>query len=230
MPHIAQQLDKIHQRIQSAANAAGRPASDIQLLAVSKTRPIEDIRAAIIAGQTRFGENYLQEAIEKIKALSNESCEWHFIGRCQSNKTSAIAEYFDWVHSIDREKIAQRLNDQRQSDKPLNVCLQINISSDPNKAGIEPDQLPSLAEAVQKMPKLRLRGLMALPVEETDFNQQRQTFARVTKLFNELNAKGFELDTLSMGMSNDMEAAIMEGATLIRIGTDIFGPRSAAAE
>ena len=222
---IAQQLDKIQQRIEAAAHAAGRQADEIQLLAVSKTRPAEDITAAIAAGQTRFGENYLQEALDKIHAIRNTECEWHFIGPCQSNKTSAIATVFDWVHSIDRLKIAQRLNDQRTSTQALNICLQVNISKEASKAGVDPAELPALAEAIEAMPKLQLRGIMALPAAETDFDKQRSTFAEVKALLNDLNSRGHHLDTLSMGMSNDMEAAIMEGATLVRIGTDIFGAR-----
>ncbi len=225
LTQIAQQLNKIHQRIESAAQAAGRKADEIQLLAVSKTRPIEDIQSAITAGQHRFGENYLQEALEKIKALTASKCEWHFIGPCQSNKTAAIATAFHWVHSVDRLKIAQRLNDQRNSTQALNICLQVNISKEHSKAGIDPVALPDLAKAVEAMPNLRLRGLMALPAAESDFDKQRAAFAKLKALFTDLNRHGHNLDTLSMGMSNDMEAAIMEGATIVRIGTDIFGPR-----
>lgn len=224
---IAQQLDKIHHRIEIAALAAGRNSDDIQLLAVSKTRPVEDIRVAIDAGQHHFGENYLQEALEKISSIQRSQCEWHFIGPCQSNKTAAIASAFDWVHSIDRLKIAQRLSDQRESDRVLNVCLQINISNEASKTGIRPEQLPELAEAVLTLPQLRLRGLMALPAVESDIEKQRAVFAQLKSLFDACNSQGHQLDTLSMGMSNDMEAAIMEGATIVRIGTDIFGPRTA---
>ncbi len=225
LAQIAQQLDKLQQRIEAAASTAGRNADEIQLLAVSKTRPAEDLQAAITAGQTRFGESYLQEALEKINALSHLRCEWHFIGPCQSNKTAAIATAFGWVHSIDRIKIAQRLNDQRTSNQRLNICLQVNISKEASKSGIEPSELPALAEAVAAMPRLHLRGLMALPAAEADFDKQRAAFAQVRGLFNDLHSRGHQLDTLSMGMSHDMEAAIMEGATLVRIGTDIFGQR-----
>ncbi len=223
---IAQQLDKIHLRIEAAALAAGRNRNDIQLLAVTKTRPCDDIQAAIEAGQHRFGENYLQESLQKINSINCSDCEWHFIGPCQSNKTSAIASTFDWVHSVDRLKIAQRLNDQRQSEQALNICLQVNISNEASKTGILPEHLSALAEGVQNLPRLRLRGLMALPAAAVEFETQRVAFAQLKTLFDALNSKGHQLDTLSMGMSNDMEAAIMEGATLVRIGSDIFGARS----
>jgi len=209
-----------------AAKLAGRETNDIQLLAVSKTRSIDDIKAAIQAGQTYFGESYLQEAIKKIDALGHEQCEWHFIGPCQSNKTASIAQYFSWVHSVDRLKIAQRLNDQRPSDHVLNICLQVNTSGEASKSGVAPEELFGLAESIRAMPNLRLRGLMALPAREHDANKQRRAFAPLKRLFAELNERGHRLDTLSMGMSNDMEAAIMEGATMVRIGTDIFGSRT----
>jgi len=231
MANIAQQLDTVRQRIATAATKAGRNADDIQLLAVSKTRPAEDLLEAIEAGQTRFGENYLQEALEKIAALPNQACEWHFIGPCQSNKTAALAQYFDWVHSVDRLKIAQRLSDQRQSspdsqNERLNICLQINTSGEQSKSGIAPEQLEQLASAVASLPGIRLRGLMTIPAASADFGQQRTPFRLMKQLFDELNKKGYELDTLSMGMSNDLEAAIMEGATIVRIGTAIFGART----
>jgi len=223
---IAQQLDKIHHRIEAAALTAGRNADDIQLLAVSKTRPVADIQAAIDAGQHRFGENYLQESLEKIISTKRADCEWHFIGPCQSNKTSSIAANFDWVHSVDRLKIAQRLNEQRKTESALNICLQVNISKEASKSGIQPEHVAELAEAVLTLPRLKLRGLMAIPATETEFDKQCTAFAQLKTLFDKLNRNGHRLDTLSMGMSNDMEAAIMEGATLVRIGTDIFGPRN----
>ena len=231
MANIAQQLDTVRNRIAMAATKAGRNADDIQLLAVSKTRPAEDLLEAIEAGQTRFGENYLQEALEKIAALPNQACEWHFIGPCQSNKTAALAQHFDWVHSVDRLKIAQRLSNQRQSspdsqNERLNICLQINTSGEHSKSGIAPEQLEELASAVASLPGIRLRGLMTIPAASAEFGQQRTPFRLMKQLFDALNEKGYELDTLSMGMSNDLEAAIMEGATIVRIGTAIFGART----
>ena len=231
MANIAQQLDTVRQRIATAATKAGRNADDIQLLAVSKTRPAEDLLEAIEAGQTRFGENYLQEALEKIAALSNQACEWHFIGPCQSNKTAALAQHFDWVHSVDRLKIAQRLSDQRLKnqyggDQPLNICIQVNTSGEQTKSGLVPEQLETLASSIQKLPGLKLRGLMTIPAATSDIEQQRIPFHLIKQLFDDLNTKGYELDTLSMGMSNDLEAAILEGATIVRIGTALFGPRN----
>jgi len=233
MPKIAQQLSTVLQRIADAATNAGRQPGDIQLLAVSKTRPAEDLLNAIEAGQTRFGENYLQEALDKIarvKTISTQACEWHFIGPCQSNKTAALAQHFDWVHSVDRLKIAQRLSDQRlnRTDHgiaPLNLLLQINTSGEQSKSGIAPEQLESLAEEVKKLPGITLRGLMTIPAASNDLDQQRRPFRLLKQLFDKLNDKGYGLDTLSMGMSNDLEAAIMEGATIVRIGTAIFGTR-----
>lgn len=231
MPNIAQQLDTVRQRINKAAQAAGRNPGSIQLLAVSKTRPVGDLLEAIKAGQTRFGESYLQEALTKIAALNDESCEWHFIGPIQSNKTSAIARHFDWVHSVDRIKIAQRLSDQRPeyqpgSDQALNICIQVNTSGEQTKAGIAPEQVEELAASIQALAGLKLRGLMTIPAPSADKEQQRIPFRLLRQLFDELNSKGHGLDTLSMGMSNDLEAAIMEGATIVRIGTALFGPRN----
>lgn len=233
MPKIAQQLSTVLQRIADAAVKANRQPDDIQLLAVSKTRPAEDLLSAIDAGQMRFGENYLQEALDKIakiKASNSQPCEWHFIGPCQSNKTAALAQHFDWVHSVDRLKIAQRLSDQRlnRTDHdiaPLNILLQVNTSGEQSKSGIAPEQLESLAEAVKKLPGISLRGLMTIPAASNDLDQQRRPFRLLKQLFDKLNDKGYDLDTLSMGMSNDLEAAIMEGATIVRIGTAIFGAR-----
>lgn len=228
MPNIAQHLDTVRQRIDAAAKKAGRRANDIQLLAVSKTRSAEELLEAINAEQTRFGENYLQEAqdkIARINALNTPPCEWHFIGPCQSNKTVALARHFDWVHAVDRLKIAQRLSDQRLQDVPLNICLQINTSQESSKSGIDPEQLESLAEAIKQLPNLKLRGLMTIPAANHDIDQQRRPFRLMKQLFDQLNEKGYGLDTLSMGMSNDLEAAILEGATIVRIGTAIFGAR-----
>lgn len=232
MTDIAQQLGKVQQRIIQSASRAGRNAAEIKLLAVSKTRPLSDLMQAVDAGQYAFGENYLQEAIEKIPALRTARpaapLEWHFIGPIQSNKTAAIAEHFDWVHSVDRLKIAQRLNEQR-NQIPLNICLQVNISQEASKSGCSPAELLELAQQVSKLPRLRLRGLMAIPASRTDSEQQRHPFRQLRVLLESLNKQGFTLDTLSMGMSADLEAAILEGATLVRIGTDIFGPRNQQA-
>jgi len=225
MSTIADRLEQVWSRITQAANAAGRDPASIKLLAVSKTQPVAKLQAALAAGQTAFGESYLQDALPKIEAIG-ERAEWHFVGPIQSNKTRQIAANFDWVHSVDRIKIAQRLNEQRPKElTPLNVCLQVNTSAEAAKAGIPPADILALAEAVNKLPHLRLRGLMAIPAREQDPTRQRQPFHELRRLFEQLNAEGFNLDTLSMGMSSDMEAAIAEGATLVRIGTAIFGPR-----
>jgi len=225
MNSIRNRLFRVRQRIADAAQAAGRDAASVQLLAVSKTRPAEDIELALAAGQRAFGENYLQDAVNKVAAIGNRA-EWHFIGPLQSNKTLTIAEQFDWVHSLDRLKIARRLSEQRPPDQtPLNVCLQVNISHQASKSGVTPDELPALAEAVANLPGLRLRGLMTLPAAETDPQRQRQPFRELRQLYLALQQTGLPLDTLSMGMSQDLEAAIAEGATLVRIGTAIFGPR-----
>jgi len=226
MANIQANLQQVRQRIAEAESRFGRAAGSVRLLAVSKTRPAEDLLAAVAAGQTHFGESYLQEALEKITALADPALEWHFIGPIQANKTRKLAEHFDWVHSIDRLKIAQRLGEQRPQDlPPLQVCLQVNISGEASKSGVTPAQLPDLARAVAALPGLRLRGLMAIPAPEPDFDRQRATFRGVRELFERLQQTGLPLDTLSMGMSGDMEAAIAEGATMVRIGTDIFGQR-----
>jgi pyridoxal phosphate enzyme (YggS family) len=225
MSNIAQHLDIVRQRIAKAAQAAGRDPEEIKLLAVSKTRPVADILEAIAAGQTRFGESYLQEALLKIAEIK-AGCEWHFIGPIQSNKTADIARHFDWVHSIDRLKIAQRLSHQRQSEIPLNICLQVNTSGEASKSGIQPAQLEELAEQVTTLPAIKLRGLMTIPAPENDPQKQRQPFRELRLLLEQLKRQGHELDTLSMGMTNDLESAIREGATLVRIGTAIFGARS----
>lgn len=199
----------------------------MQLLAVSKNRTAAELAAAAACGQRCFGESYLQEALAKQTALADADLEWHFIGPIQSNKTRQIAEHFDWVHSIDRLKIAERLNAQRPEQlPPLNVCLQVKLSAEPSKSGASIDNLTALAAAVQGLSRLRLRGLMALPAAVVDFERQRQPFRQLYALYSTLNSNGYQLDTLSMGMSNDLEAAIAEGSTLVRIGTAIFGPRS----
>jgi pyridoxal phosphate enzyme (YggS family) len=225
MSTISDRLKQVRSRISQAAIAAGREPASIKLLAVSKTHPVAMLEAALAAGQTTFGESYLQDALPKIEAIGDRA-EWHFIGPIQSNKTRQIAAHFDWVHSVDRLKIAQRLNEQRPENlPPLNVCLQINTSGEAAKAGISPDDTLELAEAINQLPHLRLRGLMTIPAREQDPARQRLPFQQLRQLFEQLNAEGFKLDTLSMGMSADMEAAIAEGATLVRVGTAIFGPR-----
>ncbi len=227
MNTIAIRLTDVQQQIHSAATKYGRPTNSIQLLAVSKTRPAEDIRAAFEAGQHCFGESYLQEAIEKIQQLSGIQAEWHFIGRIQSNKTKIIAEHFDWVHGLCSIKHAQRLNDQRPDTlPPLNVCLQINLSHEASKAGIAPDEAAGLAQQIYNLPRLQLKGLMTLPAPTETVEQQRQPFQALRKLRDKIQTTGQPLNTLSMGMSGDLEAAIAEGATIVRVGTAIFGPRN----
>ncbi len=223
---ISDALTTVRQRIAEAARQFARAPDSIQLLAVSKTRPVADIVTAIESGQTCFGESYLQEAISKIGALRNYPLQWHFIGPLQSNKTRLIAEHFDWVQSLYNEKHAVRLNAQRPTHlPPLNVCIQVNISNEPQKSGIPLTELPTLAQAIAELPRLRLRGLMTLPARCADFNQQRLPFRALHNAYQQLQASGLALDTLSMGMTNDLAAAIAEGATLVRIGTAIFGER-----
>ncbi|MDN4037585.1 YggS family pyridoxal phosphate-dependent enzyme [Massilia sp. YIM B02443] len=230
MSIIAANLQAVEATIEAAVQAAGRQRSDVQLLAVSKTFPAEAVLEAMAAGQGAFGENYLQEALEKIahvaRAQPDAKVEWHFIGPIQSNKTRPIASSFDWVHTVERLKIAQRLSEQRPPELgPLNICLQVNISGEASKSGASEAELPELARAVAQLPNLRLRGLMAIPERATDGEQQRAAFARLRKLSDALRADGLALDTLSMGMSGDMDAAIAEGATIVRIGSAIFGAR-----
>lgn len=227
MHMIADKLMQVEARLQQASHLAHRPRDSVALLAVSKTQPADRLRAAYAAGQRCFGENYLQEALEKQAALSDLDIEWHFIGPIQSNKTRPLAESFAWVHSVDRLKIARRLSEQRGDGRPpLNVCLQVNIDAEPSKAGAAPAEIAELAQAVADLPHLRLRGLMAIPAPRSQPAQQRQAFAQVRALLASLNAQGLALDTLSMGMSGDLEAAVAEGATIVRVGTDIFGPRT----
>ena len=227
MNTLTERLTQIRAQITKAEHGYQRLANSVTLLAVSKTRPVEDIKEALTAGQHDFGENYLQDALPKISALANTDICWHFIGPIQSNKTRAIAENFHWVHSVDRLKIAQRLSQQRPDNlPPLNICLQVNVSQDPAKAGIKIDEALNLARKIHTLPQLKLRGLMTLPTQATDFAQQREPFQRLRMLYEELQQQGIELDTLSMGMTGDMQAAIAEGATLVRIGTAIFGSRS----
>lgn len=224
---IASQISKVLTRIEGAASQASRRSDEITLIAVSKTKPAEAIEAAAACGLQHFGENYLQEALEKIETLHELDLTWHFIGPIQSNKTRPIAEHFDWVHSVDRLKIAQRLSDQRPAHLgPLNICLQVNISNEDTKSGVSADQAPELAKAITTLPNIRLRGVMAIPKPSDDPAEQAAAFEKVVTLFNILRHTNPELDTLSMGMSQDLEAAIAAGSTMVRIGTDIFGARN----
>lgn len=224
---ITKNIKSIRAQITEAEKRYDRHPGSVQLLAVSKTRPIEDVRAAFSENQFDFGENYLQDALPKIANFSEPGIAWHFIGPIQSNKTRQIAENFDWVHTIDRLKIAQRLSEQRDpSIKPLNVCIQVNTSNEASKSGVSPEETIALAQQIKALPNLYLRGLMTIPASTNDFAQQRQPFRLLRELKDELLSQGIELDTLSMGMTNDMEAAIAEGSTIVRIGTAIFGKRN----
>jgi pyridoxal phosphate enzyme (YggS family) len=230
MSTIAGNLQAVEATIQVACDAAGRPRSTVQLLAVSKTFPAEAVLEAAACGQRAFGENYLQEGVDKIaavaKALPDTRLEWHFIGPIQSNKTRPIATHFDWVHTVERLKIAQRLSEQRPPELgPLNICLQVNISGEASKSGVPAQELPELARAVAALPNLRLRGLMAIPEPQADPELQRAPFARLRELAQDIVKSGIHLDTLSMGMSGDMRAAVLEGATIVRVGSAIFGAR-----
>ena len=226
MVTIADNLQAVRARVERAARAAGRPAGAVTLVAVGKTFSAEHIAQAHAAGQRAFGENYAQEAVEKITKLAHLPLQWHFIGPIQSNKTALIARHFDWVHSVEREKIAQRLNDARPPQMPpLEVCIQVNVSGENSKSGITPGGEIALAEAIARLPRLRLRGLMAIPEPTPDAGLQRKRFALLRELKDKLAARGHALDTLSMGMSDDLETAIAEGATIVRVGTAIFGKR-----
>lgn len=226
MSEISTNLQAIARRIATAEQAAGRLPGSVHLLAVSKTKPVADIRAAAAAGQRCFGENYVQEGVEKIAALADLGLEWHFIGPLQSNKTRPVAEHFDWVHSIERLKIAQRLSEQRPANlPPLQVCVQVNVSGEDSKSGCEPGEAAALCRAVAALPRLQLRGLMAIPAPADDEAGQRAPLAQLRQLYEALRQAGLPLDTLSMGMSHDLEAAVAEGATLVRVGTAIFGER-----
>jgi len=222
--HLSDNIAKVVQRVSRAAQKSQRDPADVMVLAVSKTRPANDIRTAAKLGLTQFGENYLQEALDKISQLDDLDLCWHFIGPIQSNKTRAIAERFHWVHSVDRLKIARRLSDQRpETLPPLQLCLQVNISGEQSKSGLAPEALAELASDVMALPRLQLRGLMAIPAATGRAEEQREAFARLREAMAGLNLP--QLDTLSMGMSQDLETAIAEGATIVRVGTDIFGPR-----
>ena len=233
MNNIPQQLQQIHQQIEQACHAVGREQSAVKLLAVSKTKPVEDILIAHAAGQVAFGENYVQEGVEKIQYCQQHdvSLEWHFIGPLQSNKTRLVAEYFDWMQTLERAKIADRLNEQRSPYKaPLNVLIQINISQESSKSGIQPSDMLTLAKHIENLPHLRLRGLMAIPEPTNDVAQQEQTFCQMKTLFEQLQQAlpNAQIDTLSMGMTDDMQSAIKCGSTMVRIGTAIFGTRDYA--
>lgn len=224
---LAHNIANLLERVRLSAEKSQRCADDILLLAVSKTRPEQDIRSAHKCGLREFGESYLQEALDKIEALQDLDLVWHFIGPIQSNKTRPIASSFHWVHSVDRAKIARRLSEQRPPGlPPLQVCLQVNISAEQSKSGVAPEQLPRLAQEVAQLPRLQLRGLMAIPAATQDSLQQRRAFAQLRREFEQLKLQLPGLDTLSMGMSGDMESAIAEGATILRIGSAMFGPRN----
>ena len=229
MTSPAQQLNTVREQIAAAESRFNRQPGSVRLLAVSKTRTAEEIRATVQAGQRLFGESYLQEALNKIDQLQQEAIEWHFIGRIQSNKTKLIAEHFDWVHSLDNLKHARRLNEQRPEHlPPLNVCLQINISQEASKGGIEPDALADFITAFDDLPRLHLCGLMVIPAPADSLEAQRAPFRQLRELRDQLATTRYPLHTLSMGMSGDLEAAVAEGSTIVRVGTAIFGPRNYA--
>lgn len=226
MTVIATQLQAVHARIAAACLAAGRDPAGVTLLAVSKTFGPEAVRAAHAAGQTAFGENYIQEAVDKMTALADLPLQWHCIGPIQSNKTRLVAEHFTWAQTVDRLKIAQRLSEQRPAHlPPLQVCLQVNVDAGATKSGVAPADLPALAQAVAALPRLQLRGLMFIPDPKPDFERMQAVFLQARALYEALRAAGLPLDTLSMGMSADLEAAIHAGSTLVRVGTAIFGGR-----
>ncbi len=230
MNTISLNLEQVRARIQAACQAAGRAPAEVTLLAVSKTFGPEAVRAAAACGQRAFGENYLQEAVEKMAQLAEDAdaptLEWHCIGPIQSNKTRLVAEHFDWAHTVDRLKTAQRLSQQRPAHRaPLNVCIQVNIDGGANKAGVMPEETLALAREIAALPGLALRGLMTIPEPAADFESQRAVHLRARALFDQLRAQGLALDTLSMGMTSDLEAAIAAGSTMVRVGTAIFGGR-----
>jgi PLP dependent protein len=229
MSAIASNLQAVRARIAKAAMAAGRRPEEVDLLAVSKTWPVDCVIEAACAGQRAFGENYVQEGVAKVLATVDLDLTWHFIGPLQSNKTRSVAENFAWVHTLERLKIAERLSAQRPSALPaLQVCIQVNVSGEASKSGCAPDDALALCRAVATLPRLRLRGLMAVPEATDDITLQRAAFRQLRDLFNQVRAAGLPLDTLSMGMSHDLEAAVAEGATIVRVGTAIFGERNYA--
>lgn len=226
MTTISANLQAVLARIGEAARRCGRQPEEISLLAVSKTWPGSYVQEAARAGQKAFGENYVQEGVDKVRETALPDLEWHFIGPLQSNKTRLVAEAFQWVHSVNRLKIAERLSQQRPAHlPPLQICLQVNISNEDSKSGVPEEDVASLAQQIAYLPRLKLRGLMTIPAPAPEFAQQRAPFRRLRELYEQLNRNGFALDTLSMGMSNDIEAAIAEGSTLVRVGTAIFGER-----
>jgi hypothetical protein len=234
MTTIEDNLQQVHRQMAAACAQAGRDVNAVTLLAVSKTFGPDAVDQALAAGQRAFGENYIQEGVEKIQALRashpGAAIEWHCIGPVQSNKTRLVAAHFDWVQSVDRLKIAQRLSEQRPPElPPLQVCLQVNVDGGPTKSGVTPDELPALAEAVAQLPHLKLRGLMCIPEPADSFEAQRAVFLQAKALFDHLNAQGLGLDTLSMGMSDDLDAAVAAGSTMVRVGRAIFGSRAARA-
>lgn len=231
MTTLQERLSAVQARMAQACAQAGRAPLAVRLLAVSKLHPAQAVREALVHGQNAFGENYVQEALDKMAALADlrSAIEWHLVGPLQSNKTRAVAEAFDWVHSVDRLKIAQRLSDQRPAQlPPLNICLQVNISGEASKSGLSPAEAAEIAPAVAALPRLRLRGLMAIPEPLEGIEAQREPLRALRLLQETLIRQGLALDTLSMGMSDDLEAAIAEGSTLVRVGTAVFGPRTAA--
>ena len=228
MTTIASNLQAVRERIATACTSAGRSVEDVTLLAVSKTFGPGAVREAHAAGQVAFGENYVQEALQKMADLADLPLQWHCIGPLQSNKTRPVAEHFDWVHTVDRLKIAERLAAQRPPERPpLNVCIQVNVDGGPTKAGVAPAEALALARAVAALPGLRLRGIMTIPEPASDFMAARALHAGARAIFDQLNAAGLALDTLSMGMSADLEAAVAEGSTMVRVGSAIFGGRPA---
>ena len=223
---VTENLRKIRDLLHFAAIEANRDPAEVRLLAVSKKQSLEKIREAYAAGQRDFGENFVQEGVEKLEAMAKDDLTWHFIGHLQSNKTRVVAEYFDWVHTIDKFKTARRLSDQRPDDlPPLNLCLQVNVDDEESKSGVTPEALPELAAACRDLPNIRLRGLMCLPAIRENLDEQRIPFAVLRKLAEKLRTGGVDTDTLSMGMTADFRAAILEGATIVRIGTALFGER-----
>jgi pyridoxal phosphate enzyme (YggS family) len=226
-PHFSpDMLASVLDRIGNAARSAGRDPGAVRLLAVTKKQPVECVRAAAAAGQVDFGENYAQEGIEKIEQLAGLRLTWHFIGQLQGNKTREVAQHFDWVHTVDRLRVAERLNAQRPVHaSPLQVLLQVRLADESGKGGVAPEDLASLARQVAALPRLYMRGLMCIPPPATGFDAQRAPFRRLRELRDGLNGAGHHLDTLSMGMSDDLEAAVVEGATIVRVGTALFGPR-----